>query len=129
LDRHKFDHVGVFIFSPEEGTSAFVLPNRVSQEVAEARKDNVISVQQNISKNKNQSYVGSKMKVLVEKISDNNELIGRSYNFAPEIDGNVILSINAHANYDLKNYIGKFVEANISFADEYDLHGETIKIL
>ena len=118
--------MGVFIFSPEEGTAAFHLPNKVSLEVAEARKDNVISVQQNISKDKNQSYVGSKMKILVEKISDNNELIGRSYNFAPEIDGNVILSINA--NNDLKNYIGKFVEANISFADEYDLYGETIKI-
>ena len=127
LNRHKFDHVGVFIFSPEEGTAAFHLSNKVSPEVAEARKDNVISVQQNISKNKNQAYVGSKMKILVEKISDNNELIGRSYNFAPEIDGNVILSINS--NNDLKDYIGRFVEANISFADEYDLYGETIKIL
>jgi ribosomal protein S12 methylthiotransferase len=127
LDRHKFDHVGVFIFSPEEGTAAFHLPNKVSPEVAEARKDNVISVQQNISKDKNQSYVGSKMKILVEKISENNELIGRSYNFAPEIDGTVILSVKD--KIDLKNYIGKFVEANISFADEYDLYGKTIKIL
>ena len=108
-------------------SSAFDLPNRVPQKVAEARKDNVISVQQKISKNKNQSYIGLKMKILVEKISDNKELIGRSYNFAPEIDGNVILSIKA--NNDLKNYIGKFVEANISFADEYDLYGENIKIL
>jgi len=127
LVRHKFDHVGVFIFSPEEGTAAFHLPNKVSSEVAEARKDNVISVQQNISRDKNQTYVGSKMKILVEKISDNNELIGRSYNFAPEIDGTVILSFKD--KIDLKNYIGKFVEANISFADEYDLYGETIKIL
>ena len=127
MDSHKFDHVGVFIFSPEVGTAAFHLPNRVSLEVAEARKDNIISVQQNISKDKNQSYVDSKMKILVEKISDNNELIGRSYNFAPEIDGNVILSINT--KNDLKNCIGKFVEANISFADEYDLCGEIIKIL
>ena len=126
--RHKFDHVGVFIFSPEDGTAAFDLPNRVFPDVAEARKDNVISVQQNISRDKNQAYVGSKMKVLVEKISDNKELIGRSYNFAPEIDGNVILSIDSNANNDFKNYIGKFVEANISFADEYDLYGEIIKI-
>jgi ribosomal protein S12 methylthiotransferase len=127
LKIHKFDHVGVFIFSPEEGTSAFDLPNRVPQEVAEARKDNVISVQQKISKNKNQSYIGLKMKILVEKISDNKELIGRSYNFAPEIDGTVILSVKD--KIDLKNYIGKFVEANIYFADEYDLYGETIRIL
>ena len=117
----------MFIFSPEEGTAAFHLPNKVSPEVAEARKDNVISVQQNISKDKNQTYVGSKMRILVEKISDDDQLIGRSYHFAPEIDGNVILStkdIN-----DLKKYIGKFVEAKISFADEYDLYGETFKNL
>ena len=63
---------------------------------------------------------------LVEKISDNNELIGRSYIFAPEIDGTVILSVKE--KIDLKNYIGKFIEANIYFADEYDLYGETIKI-
>ena len=67
------------------------------------------------------------MNILVEKISGNNELIGRSYNFAPEIDGTVILSVKE--KNDLKNYIGKFVEANIYFADEYDLFGETIKIL
>ena len=63
---------------------------------------------------------------MVEKISDNNELIGRSYNFAPDFDGNVILSVKN--KNDLKNYIGKFVEANISYSDEYDLYGETIKI-
>ena len=127
LKIHKFDHVGVFIFSPEEGTAAFDLQNKVSLEVAEARKDNIISVQQKISKNKTQSYIGLKMKILLEKISDKKELIGRSYNFAPEIDGTVILSVKE--KIDLKNYIGKFVEANISFAYEYDLNGETIKIL
>ena len=50
LDRYKFDHVGVFIFSPEKGTAAFDLPNKGFPDVAEVRKDNVISVQQNISK-------------------------------------------------------------------------------
>ena len=127
LYRHKFDHVGVFIFSPEEGTQAFGLPNRVSSEVSEARKDNIISIQQNISKNRNLSYIGSKMKILVETISENNELIGRSYHFAPEIDGNVILK--KIGTIEPKECIGKFVEANICFADEYDLYGETIKIL
>ena len=68
--------------------------------------------------------MGSKVNVLVENIAENKELIGRSYNFAPEIDGNVILSIKN--NEDEKNYIGKFVEANICFADEYDLYGEVI---
>ena len=66
------------------------MPNRVPSDVADARKDNIISIQQTISKKKNQLYVGKKVKVLVEKIGENKELIGRSYNFAPEIDGNVI---------------------------------------
>ena len=91
----------------------------------DARKDNIISIQQTISKNKNQLYVGTKVKVLVEKISENKELIGRSYHFAPEIDGNVILSSNNNGII----YVGKFVEANICFADEYDLYGEVINTL
>ena len=124
MNRHKFDHVGVFTFSPEEGTAAFGLPHRVSKEVAEARKDNIISVQQKISKNKNQVYVGSKMKVLIEQISENHELIGRSYNFAPEIDGKVIIGLRN--NLESKNFLGKFVEANICFADEYDLYGNLV---
>ena len=45
MDRQKFDHVGVFIFSPEERASAFVLQNRVPLDIVEVRKDNVISVQ------------------------------------------------------------------------------------
>jgi len=127
LHRHMFDHVGVFIFSPEEGTRAFDLPNRVPAEVSDARKDNIISIQQTISYNRNQLYVGSKIKVLIEKISENDELIGRSYHFAPEVDGNVILSIIG--NEDKKNYVGKFVEADICFADEYDLYGQVIRII
>ena len=66
-------------------------------------------------------------KTSTQTASADNELIGRSYHFAPEIDGTVILSIKDKIN--LKNYIGKFVEANISFANEYDLYGEVIRIL
>ena len=127
LKRHEFDHVGVFTFSPEEGTIAYDLPNRVTPEIAEARKDNILSIQQSISKMKNQSYVGSIFKVLVEKILNNNELVGRSYHFAPEIDGKIILSIRNTIN--LEDCLGKFVEAKINFSDEYDLYGKVIRIL
>ena len=53
------------------------------------------------------------MKIQFEKISDNDELIGHSYYFAPEIEGNVLLSIRE--SNDFKNFIGKFVEINIYF--------------
>ena len=57
-------------FYPYEWTAAFDLPNKVFLDVLEARKDNFISVQQNISKDINQSYFGLKMKILVKKIPD-----------------------------------------------------------
>ncbi len=125
--RHQFDHIGVFTFSPEKDTKAFDLPNRISKEVANARKDNVISVQQEISKKKNQKFVGNKMKVLIEEVDNSGQLIGRTYNFAPEIDGKTIINIpNLHSAFKL---VGKFVEADITFADEYDLYGQFLKAL
>ena len=128
LKRHKFDHVGVFTFSPEEGTQAFDLPDRIPQEIADARKDNIISIQQEISKDNNKRFMGKSLKILVEKISEDNQLIGRSYNFSPGIDGNVILSLS-NKSIEKKKLIGKFVYGKISFSDEYDLYGEFIKTL
>ena len=128
LKIHKFDHVGVFTFSPEEGTQAYDLPDRIPQEIADARKDNIISIQQEISKDNNKRFIGKSLKILVEKISEDNQLIGRSYNFSPGIDGNVILSLS-NKRIQKKKLIGKFVYGKISFSDEYDLYGEFIKTL
>ncbi len=128
LKRHKFDHVGVFTFSPEKGTKAYDLPHRVPKEIAEARKDNIISIQQEISKNRNQRFLGKDLKVLIEGVSDDNQLKGRSYNFSPEIDGNVFLSIS-NEQINKEEFVGKFVEARISFTDEYDLYGEFKKFI
>jgi len=128
LKKHEFDHVGVFTFSPEKGTKAYDFSDKVPREIAEARKDNIISIQQEISKSKNKRFIGSKLKVLIEDISTDNQLIGRSYNFSPEIDGNVILSFSNN-NIEWEKLVGKFVEGKISFSDEYDLYGQFNKIL
>ena len=122
LKTHQFDHVGVFTFSPEEGTLAFELPNRVSKEIAQSRKDNIMSAQEEISKNKKQSLIGLQIKVLVEDVSEKNQLIGRSFHFSPEIDGKVFLS-SINNQFD-RSYIGKFVEGNIFFTDEFDFYAE-----
>ena len=127
IKRHKFNHVGVFTFSAERGTKAYDLPQHISKDIAEARKDNIIAIQQEISKKKNQDLVGLDIQVLIETINHNDELVGRSYHFAPEIDGKVILSI-PRINLD-NSFIGKFVEANITFADEYDLYGQFKRII
>tara|TARA_B100000073_G_C23735819_1_gene572136 strand:- start:1049 stop:2398 length:1350 start_codon:yes stop_codon:yes gene_type:complete len=122
LNLYKFDHVGVFTFSPEEGTTAFQLPDRVPKEIADARKDNVMSFQEQISKRRNESYVGSEVKVLVEELTPENQLVGRSYHFSPEIDGKVIVS-NQNKKFD-NSYLGKFINAHIFFTDEFDFYGE-----
>ena len=125
LKFHKFDHVGVFTYSPEEGTSSFKLPSRVPKEIANARKDNVMSIQEKISKKRNESYLGSKLKVLVEELTSDNQLVGRSYHFSPDIDGKVIIS-NQNKKFD-SSYIGKFVNANVFFTDEFDFYAEYIE--
>ena len=67
------------------------------------------------------------MKVLIEEIDNSGQLIGRTYNFAPEIDGKTIVNIpTLHASDKL---VGKFVESDITFADEYDLYGQFVKAL
>ena len=113
VESIQFDRVGVFTYSREQGTPAFKLPGRLPKRVADARRDELMQLQQRISLEKNRSFVGKTMEVLVEGRSDNG-LFGRSYRDAPEIDGLVYLSgVDADP--------GEFVQAAITDAEEYDL--------
>ncbi|HAG83886.1 MAG TPA: 30S ribosomal protein S12 methylthiotransferase RimO, partial [Cyanobacteria bacterium UBA12227] len=67
VQHHEFDHVGVFTFSPEEGTPAYTLPNQLPQAVMEARRDALMATQQSISLKKNQAEVGKVVDVLIEQ--------------------------------------------------------------
>ncbi len=124
IEHQKFDHVGVFSFSKEEGTPAANLPNQVAQNIAEARKDKIISIQQPISEAKNQACIGRKVDVLIErKDIETNQLIGRCSRFAPEIDGEVRLDYD-QTDSNLKE--GMMVPALITGSDLYDLTGEVL---
>ncbi len=117
VQRHEFDHVGVFTFSPEEGTSAFDLPNPVPQEVMEARRDALMQVQQPISLKKNRAQIGQVVDVLIEQENpETGQLIGRSTRFAPEVDGLVYVEGEAS--------LGSLVPVLIEDADVYDLYGK-----
>jgi ribosomal protein S12 methylthiotransferase len=119
VQRHEFDHVGVFTFSPEEGTPAYNLPNQLPQEVMEARRDALMEVQQPISLNKNQSVVGKVVDVLIEQEHPSTgKLIGRSARFAPEVDGLVYVKGDAP--------LGTIVDVEITDADIYDLYGAIV---
>lgn len=117
VQRHEFDHVGVFTFSPEEGTPAYTLPNQLPQDVMDARRDALMALQQPISLKRNQAEVGKVVDVLIEQENpESGELVGRSTRFAPEVDGLVYVRGTAR--------LGSIVPVQITHADAYDLFGE-----
>jgi ribosomal protein S12 methylthiotransferase len=106
--------VGIFIYSPEEGTPAALLPDPVPRTVAEERYARAMSLQRDISLARNQMQVGRTLDVLVEG-TEAELSVGRSYRDAPEIDGYVLLSGPAP--------VGRMVKATIDRALDYDLAG------
>ncbi len=125
IKEHEFDHVGVFIFSAEEGTKAATLPGQISYEIAQARKDKLISIQQTISASKNREWIGKTMDVLIERQDkDTGELIGRCFRFAPEIDGEVRVR---SSNQVLPVAFGTIRPVLITGAHLYDLTGEIVE--
>jgi ribosomal protein S12 methylthiotransferase len=119
VQRHEFDHAGVFTFSPEEGTPAYSLPNQLPQDVMDARRDALMAAQQPISLKKNQGDLGKVVDVLIEQENPSSgELIGRSARFAPEVDGLIYVQGDAP--------LGTIVGVEITDADIYDLYGSVV---
>jgi ribosomal protein S12 methylthiotransferase len=111
----RFDRLGAFKFSFEPGTPAEALGDPVPNEVKEERLDRLMSLQQNISLEINQTFVGRTLDVLVEGC-DNGITVGRSYRDAPEVDGLVIAEGEAEA--------GQMIKIKITSAMPYDLSGK-----
>jgi ribosomal protein S12 methylthiotransferase len=120
VKESEFDRVGTFTFSVEENTSSFILGDPVSEDEKERRKNVLMEIQKDISYQKNKSFLGKKLKVLVDS-TDGDFYIGRSYRDAPEVDGEVL--INKKNN---KINIGEFYDVLIDDFDEYDLYGNLI---
>lgn len=120
--EQRFERLGVFVYSSEENTPAYGLKNRVSSKVAQSRKDELMSIQQQISIAFLEKFVGSSLAVIVDARSDSDDYdyIGRTYFDAPEIDGIVYISGN-----NLKQ--GDIVLTKITDSTEYDLIGENIQ--
>lgn len=116
----KFDRIGTFTFSVEESTSSFILGDPVSEEEKQRRKNVLMEIQKEISLEKNESFVGKKLKVLIDTV-EGDYYIGRSYRDAPEVDGEIL--INRKNNF---LNTGEFYEVEINDFDEYDLYGNVI---
>lgn len=119
----KFDRLGVFMYSHEENTSAYQMPD-LSQDIKERRFREIMEIQQNISMEKNQEQIGTIKYVLVDEVNKNESIAtGRTMGDSPDIDNGVIIN-------DFKNDIipGQFVNVRITDAIEYDLFGKIEEI-
>lgn len=119
LQEMQFDRVGVFTYSHEEDTSAYVLKDELTQEEKESRAQEIIAFQQDISFEKNQHKIGQQLKVLIDK-KEAGRYIGRTEFDSVEVDNEVIV----HSKKTLKP--GDFVKVNITKAYDYDLEGEVV---
>jgi ribosomal protein S12 methylthiotransferase len=119
VDRHQFDHVGVFSFSPEQGTAAYSLPDQVPIPLREQRREQLMLAQQPISWTRNQTAIGTTIDVLIEQENPaSGRCIGRSARFAPEVDGLVYVEGQAPLN--------QITSVEITAADTYDLFGQVV---
>ena len=122
VDECEFDRLGVFTYSPEEGTPAAEYEDQVDGELVAKWRDEIMELQQEISYEKNQQMIGSTQKVLIEGyLVDDDVYVGRTYRDAPGVDGIVFVS----APYELIS--GSFVDVKITEANEYDLTGVIVE--
>jgi ribosomal protein S12 methylthiotransferase len=119
LERQRFDRVGIFTYSHEEGTSAHVLTDDVPAEEKERRAQDIMEVQQEISYDLNQLKVGKVFKTLVDK-KESGRYLGRTEFDSVEVDNEVVI------RSDKKIPIGEFVNVKITKAYDYDLEGEVV---
>lgn len=119
VSEMEFDRLGVFTYSEEEGTPAANFENQLEEEVKKARRDEIMLLQQNISKNKLSKMIGKKLKVVIEgKLTDEDVYVGRTYMDIPDVDGCIFIKS------DLTHISGDFVEVLVTDSSEYDLVGE-----
>jgi len=117
VQEFKFDRLGVFIYSREEGTLAYDLKKQVPLKVKQQRHNRLMEIQREISLSKNLSKVGRAFRVLIDT-KETDHYVARTVFDAPEIDNEVILQSNG----DLP--VGTFLEVKITDATEYDLYAE-----
>lgn len=119
VKEFKFDRLGVFPYSHEEGTSAFDIPDRIPMKEKLLRQKLLLDVQREISLEANKNSIGKNFKVIVDR-EEEEYFIGRTYKDAPEIDQEVYI------NKDEKIQIGSFSEVKIYDSEEFDLFAEKV---
>ena len=122
----EFDRVGVFTYSDEEGTPAFLLPNKVDAKIAKRRRAALMKEQARISRRRNKERLGSTVRVIFEGQAAESDLLwqGRLETQAPDIDGCVLIN---DAPEDFDPVPGKIINVLITDAHDYDIVGRIVK--
>lgn len=117
IEEIKFERLGIFTYSEEEGTAAYKLKDDVTRDIKDYRKNLLQDIQQDISFEKNESFIGKELKVIIDK-SANKISIGRTEFDSPEIDN--IVHVKGIAE------VGSFVKVKIDEVNEYELIGKIV---
>ena len=112
----KFDNLGVFKYSREEGTPAAEMADQIDEDIKEKREKKLMSLQQNISYELDKNKIGRTYDVIIDDF-ENGMYLARNYGMSPEIDGTITLK------YDKMLEVGSFIKVKIINANEYDLMG------
>ncbi len=120
IEEQKFDRLGVFAYSREEGTPAAEMDDQVDEEIKEQRRDEIMAIQREISLAGNIAKVGRTLRVLVEEHCEDGTYMGRTEYDAPDIDDGVIFTSDAELEP------GTFVNVEITDAFDYDLTGKAV---
>jgi len=119
VKKYRFERLGAFVFSREEGTPAYNFPQQIPMRIKKERLKELMLTQQSISEEINNSYLGKEIEVLIDEIKSGKPKIGigRTRADAPEIDGKVVVRTD-------RAQVGKFIKVKVTEASQYDLVGE-----
>ena len=118
----KFDRLGAFAYSCEEGTAASRIKEQISEETKEKRRNNIMELQQEISKRNMHDKIGNVYNVIIENVSDDGEyFIGRSYMDLPSEDGVIFV------DFDSTIVLNDYIDVEIYESSEYDLYAKMVK--
>ena len=119
INEMEFDRLGVFTYSPEEDTPAAQMEGQIPEDVKNARRDEIMELQQEIAFELAERMTGKVVTAMVEgKVADEDAYVGRTYKDAPDVDGYIFI----HTEETLMT--GDFVKVRVTGSYEYDLIGE-----
>ena len=120
VERSRFDRLGIFTYSHEEGTTSHKLEDDVPEQLKRSRSNKIMALQQKISAEKNKNKIGSEVKVLIDRV-DSNNYYGRTEQDSPEVDNEVIIP-----SKEMHLRVGDFYKVIITDSKEYDLIGKIL---